>query len=84
MTRTLAVAILLISTVALAAQTGNPVERAPTRPCEPQPDCRIVVSPLTPGAPGVGIRDKALIDVSKGPQQQPTNDPVRIQEAPRP
>jgi hypothetical protein len=30
--------------------------------CVPQPDCRILFSPLKPGGPTIGIRDKAIIE----------------------
>lgn len=36
-------------------------------PCEPQPECRVVTTPLVPGAPTIGIRGlgKTLEDTSK-------------------
>lgn len=53
------------------AQSNNPAPpQAPARvECQPQPDCRVIVSPLRPGAAGVGIRDKALIN--EGVSRQP-------------
>jgi hypothetical protein len=75
--------IVIISGPVLAqGATTPPPENSPT-PCEPQPDCRIIVSPLRPGAPGVGIRDKALLEQSLGPLRQPRGDSVRIQAEPR-
>ena len=67
-TTCIAVFYLTVTVGALSQEKRNP----PPVDCEPQPECRVIVSPLRPGAPGIGVRDKALIDRSTGPQQQPS------------
>jgi hypothetical protein len=64
------IASISIVTGAVAEQN----EAAPPAECAPQPECRVIVSPLKPGAPGVGIRDRALIERSTGPLEQPSRD----------
>jgi hypothetical protein len=39
--------------------------------CQPQPDCRLIVSPLNPGSHGIGIRDKGLVPDAPANIQQP-------------
>jgi hypothetical protein len=64
----------VVATTAVAQPTTGPSPPKPPSDCTPQPECRIVVSPLTPGAPGFGIRDKALTDPVNRPLQQPKAD----------
>jgi hypothetical protein len=68
---------LALATATAAAQSGadnraaGPPSQTPGR-CDPYPACVLTTSPLQPGAPGIGIRDKALIDRLQGtvPQTQ--------------
>ena len=68
------VVVYLAATVGALSQENR---KPPPVECEPQPDCRVIVSPLRPGAPGIGIRDKGLIDRSTGIQQQPLGTDYR-------
>jgi hypothetical protein len=77
MMRIIACWMAILLAPALAEDAPPPTSNSPP-PCEPQPDCRLIVSPLRPGAPGVGIRDKALLEQSLGPLRQPRTDSVRI------
>jgi hypothetical protein len=54
-------------------KAATPPSQAPGR-CEPYPACVLTTSPLRPGAPGIGIRDKALIDLLQGPVRQPEKE----------
>jgi hypothetical protein len=52
--------------------------------CEPYPECVVISSPLRPGAPGIGIRDKALLDQLRGPVRQPQERGIITKPAPPP
>ena len=76
-------ALFLGLATAPAAAQPNPDNRAAASPsqapiheCEPYPECLVIDSPLRPGAPGIGIRDKALLDQLQGPLRQPQKEGV--------
>jgi hypothetical protein len=49
--------------------------------CEPYPECVVISSPLRPGAPGIGIRDKALLDQLKAPMPQSQTSQTKVAPA---
>jgi hypothetical protein len=76
---------LVLAAEPVAAQS-NPENRAaappsaaPAHECEPYPACLMIESPLRPGASGVGIRDKELLEQMKGPLCDPQKQGAKPQ-----
>ncbi len=82
MNRIIFATLIGLATASAAAQsnpentTTEPPSQTPTHECEPYPDCLVIDSPLNPGAPGIGIRDKELVDQLQGPLRQPKKEGV--------
>jgi hypothetical protein len=51
----------LTITLNVATLHAEDANKKPPENCSPQPQCQVLISPLTPGAPTMGIRDKAFI-----------------------
>jgi hypothetical protein len=81
MNHTIVALCLAVAGGTAAAQSGpgdraaDPPSKAPAR-CEPYPACVLTTSPLQPGAPGIGIRDKALIERLQGPVPRTQRDSI--------
>jgi hypothetical protein len=76
-----ALCLALLSTAAAAqsepaSRAATPQSEAQGHECEPYPACLVIDSPLRPGAPGIGIRDKALLDLLQGPVRQPQKEGI--------
>jgi hypothetical protein len=81
MNPTIVALCLALATATAAAQSSrdNRAAGSPSQAysrCEPYPVCVLTTSPLQPGAPGIGIRDKALIYRLQGTVPQTQKDGV--------